>query len=197
MIRTFLCIELPETSRGILGEVIARLKSHHAPISWQTPSKLHVTLVFLGDVSEDRLAGVIDASRAVAQSAPRFSLSIEGLGAFPSLQRPRTLWAGVVGDRTALATLASRLESAFVPIGFNVSGNPYRPHITIGRIRAGRDAAIAAVMRTVSEVDVRSPAFDVREIVVMRSDLAPNGARYTPLAKLELAGASPTGNAVE
>jgi RNA 2',3'-cyclic 3'-phosphodiesterase len=147
------------------------------------PENLHVTLKFLGAVDEARLPDVT-AALDVAASAPAFDVEVRGLGAFPTVSRPRVLWAGAPGSPT-FTRLADEVDRALTGLGFPPEGRGFTPHVTLGRVREPRrnpplaEALEAAAERPFGMLRVVS-------VSLMRSDLSPRGARYTELAAVAL-----------
>lgn len=149
------------------------------------PENLHVTLKFLGGIDEARLHIVVDALHTAVRRHARFSIDVGGLGAFPSAARPRVLWAGVAAGDGPLTALAATVDTALVQLGFPREERAFSPHITIGRVRETRRAPGLAEALGAAE-GRRFGRVAVDEVTLMRSDLSPRGARYTPLAALPL-----------
>ena len=153
-------------------------------MSWVAPQNLHLTLKFLGGVEPDRLEAVAAALAAVAAAGPAFDLALQGVGAFPAPTRPRVIWAGVAGS-AEVAGLASRVDESMAPLGFVPEGRPFSAHVTLGRVRdPRRDPALAAALTLGAGREFGG--FRVDEIALVRSDLSPRGARYTPLGSWPL-----------
>jgi len=152
-----------------------------------SPDNLHITLRFLGEVDDTRVAelgGVLDEAAA---GLPRFGLGIRGLGAFPTLTRPRVIWAGVGEGAGALRTLAGRVESGLARVGVPAEDRPFSGHVTLGRIREPRhDPGLAATLA--SGASRYFGTLSVERVCLMRSDLSPRGARYTEVAAAGLTG---------
>ena len=114
-----------------------------------------------------------------------FDAVVAGLGAFPSVTRPRVVWAGVAGGAPALTELAGRVERACVALGLPPETRPFSPHITLGRVRAPRrDARLADLLAAAAR-----DAFGrsrVEGLALMESELSPRGARYTERASARL-----------
>jgi 2'-5' RNA ligase len=83
-----------------------------------------------------------------------------------------------------LTLLAAGVEHGAVAAGFPPEERPFRPHLTLGRARDQRRFRLAAGVT--ASVTAQGDAWDVMETVLFRSDLAPSGARYTPLARIPL-----------
>jgi 2'-5' RNA ligase len=166
--------------RAALAAEIGHLRSRARDVAWVPPENLHVTLKFLGAVEEERLALVGRRLEAVASRARRFELAIAGLGAFPAVSRPRVLWAGISAGGETLASLAAAVDEALEALGFAREARPFAAHVTLGRVRAPRrDPVLAEALA--AGLQRRFGRLVVDRLTLMRSDLSPHGARYTPL----------------
>lgn len=159
-------------------------------MSWVAPANLHVTLKFLGEVDPSRLAGVAEALRAVAAASRAFDLGLAGVGAFPSPSRPRVLWAGVAEGADVLADLARRIDEALGALAFERETRPFTGHVTLGRVRVPRSAPALAAMLAADAGRVFG-LVRVGEIALMRSDLSPQGSRYTVVETWPLGAQGP------
>lgn len=185
--RLFLAIELPQDLLDALESAIAPLRAESPEIAWVPPTKRHLTLKFLGDVREDRLDGVVALADRVACQHRAFSMQLGGIGAFPNFRRARVVWIGVEQE-PRLELLHHDLELACEQEGFEVEGRPFRPHVTLARVRTPlpveRVRALARVARTVR---VKATTL-VERITLFESTLAPSGARYRRVHAATLGG---------
>ena len=122
---------------------------------------------------------------AVAAGVARFDLDIKGLGAFPSLARPRVIWAGVGEGGGALAALAGRVAGGLARVGVPLEERPFSPHVTLARIREPRRAPDLAVMLAAG-AGREFGTVTIERVCLMRSDLSPRGARYTEVTAAPL-----------
>lgn len=183
--RSFLAVPLPEAVRARLHEVEVELGRGVARVAWVRAENLHVTLRFLGSVDVETLARVEEALAVATGRPPPFTVTVGGLGVFPTPRAPRVLWAGVTDGGDALRALHGEVETALVARGIPPEGRPFHPHVTLGRARDPRGAPglAAAVGRTETFGQVR-----VDHVWLVRSDLEPGGARYRVLARQRLGG---------
>lgn len=180
-LRAFVAVELSEEARRAVARVTEALRRvTSAAARWVPPHNLHLTLKFLGQVSEELLDPLVRAlAPRVAGQSP-FDVEIGEVGAFPSARSARVLWVGVAGGAAQLARLARGVEGAAASVGLPRDHRPYRGHMTVARLREPARVPIERVERP-------SPvAIHVREIVLFRSDLGRGGARYQALARLPL-----------
>lgn len=146
-----------------------------------TPPNLHVTLKFLGAVEEPRMPDVERALGEAAAGVTAFDLTLRGLGAFPSVARPRVIWAGATEGAPALAGVAASVERALSPLGFPTEARPFSAHVTLGRVRTPRrNPKLADALAAAAAIDLAR--MRVTHLSLMRSDLSPRGARYTELS---------------
>ncbi len=190
-IRSFIAIELPEEAKNGLAKLRSELeRTEHRFVKWVEPEGIHLTLKFLGNISFKQVAEVTKAMEEVAQVIPPFHLEISGLGAFPNLKQPRVLWIGIGGEADTLLRLQRNIDSALASLGFAEETRPFMPHLTLARVREG-----ASIMARKSFGELAMSAsfedsypIDAKAVSLMRSRLTPEGAIYTRLSVVELAG---------
>jgi RNA 2',3'-cyclic 3'-phosphodiesterase len=185
MWRLFIAIELPSSVLAQLADVQDQLKKRTPPrtVRWVNPDGIHLTLKFLGDVpviKRDSLEKAL--AKAVEGHAP-FALSTGNLGCFPNTNRPRVAWIGLQNQVEALAALRDAVERLIAPLGYPTEDRPFSPHLTLGRVR--REARRDDVQK-LGDLIANSPApsaqrWQVTAISLIRSELKPSGAVYTPL----------------
>ena len=178
-----MAVLLPEGLRTRLDGEIGRLRGVAGDVAWVPAANLHVTLKFLGQLDEARVAAIADALGSAASRADPFDVDFRGLGAFPTTSRPRVVWAGLEGGR-ALGALAGAVDAALAALGLPREPRPFAAHVTLGRVRAPRrNPALAEALARPADFG----RLAVTRVSLMRSDLRPGGARYTELAGVLLA----------
>jgi RNA 2',3'-cyclic 3'-phosphodiesterase len=188
--RCFAALLLDPATRQAVADEVEQLRPLSRAVAWVPAENLHLTLRFLGEQPETALAGLTEALAEAARAAAPFALTFRTVGAFPGLERPRVLWAGLQeGVREARAVQAGA-ETALEVRGFGREARPWHPHLTLGRVfdprRWSRDAG-PELRAALGRALVRpSPATRVEAIALVRSDLSREGARYTALAELPL-----------
>jgi 2'-5' RNA ligase len=185
LLRTFVAVETSEEVRSALETVQASLRRQRVRARWVHPAGMHLTLKFLGGIAADQVPRAADALRRAADGQAGFSLTVAGIGVFPDLRRPRVVWAGLSGGMTPLAALQIRVEDELAAVGFPREERPFRAHLTIGR--CSEPAAPEAMAEAVRILSGRCfGAFEVRELVLFQSELKPEGAVHTALARAGL-----------
>jgi 2'-5' RNA ligase len=192
MIRSFVAIDLPDSTRVVLDETAQRLR-RQAPrrsVRWSRVTGIHLTLKFLGDVAESDLPRVEDVLAQVGQRHAPFALTVGGVGCFPNLKRPRVVWVGVQEESGALAALQRDVVKSLVPLGFEPEKRAFHPHLTLGRAKRGvRPADLRRLGEVIAATEVGElDNIQVASFRLMRSDLRPDGAVYTSLAAVDLTG---------
>ena len=149
-VRLFIAINFPEEIRSALHEALEPARRAAPEVRWTDPSRLHLTLKFLGECPEAAVDPLVGAMGTVVPRYDPVDLELGGLGAFPNLRRPRIVWLGMRAD-PKLELIHHDLEVACAALGYDIDGRAFRPHVTLGRAGDRRiDAgALAAAARTV------------------------------------------------
>ena len=189
MIRCFVALDLPATVQQALAEFQKDLQSIRAPVAWVKPDKVHVTLKFLGDVTPDQVTALQTTMLQVAARSAPFALQPASCGAFPTLKQMRVIWVGLQGDMEQVHTLHHNVEQELLTLGFAPEDRPYRAHLTLGRVK-GRSHLYQLQQALVQHQDFHAEAFDVSEVVLYKSELRPEGVRYTALFRAPFTGRS-------
>ena len=182
--RTFVAIELPKELTSKIDQLQSALKKTKADVSWVKPQNVHITLKFLGEVKEDKIEEVYQAVEKSAVGIKKFQVSLQGLGGFPNLKRPRVIWVGVEKGKEILSELSPRVEEQFSGIGFAKENRAFTPHLTLGRVKSLKN--LESLATEINKTAFETADFEVQEVVVMKSTLLPTGAVYTPVKKVLL-----------
>lgn len=163
--RLFLALELDASAQSAIVVSTAALRTQAPDLAWTAEHKLHLTLRFLGEQPGDAAQRIPPAMDDVASAHGAFPMRIRHVGAFPNFRRARVVWMGVEPE-PRLELLHHDVELACDRLGFGVEGRPFRPHVTIARVRGNTDAgALRPLARLAKRVDLE------REVMVERIDL--------------------------
>jgi 2'-5' RNA ligase len=187
MIRSFIALDLPASVHQALAGLQQELQRVGAPVSWVKPDRIHLTLKFLGDISLERVTDLQGILQTIAGATAPFRLQPLSCGAFPSLKQMRVVWVGLQGDSEPLLNLQQAIEQALAPLGFAVEDRPFRAHLTLGRVK-GRGHLYQMQQALLERQSFQAEAFDVADVVLYKSELRPDGARYTPLFRAVFSG---------
>jgi 2'-5' RNA ligase len=184
VVRTFICIEIPDSVKQRIDELQKTLRKIEAQVSWTKPANIHLTLKFLGAVPVKRIERVRKAVERAAEGIGAFQIEVAGAGCFPSARNPRVLWIGLSNIPDVLRELFEKLEDELAQEGFAREKRKFSPHLTIGRARTPHNAVRVAEELIASGFEAEK--FEASELIVMRSDLKPTGSIYTPQATINL-----------
>ena len=181
--RLFTGISLPEQVTGNLSALIDRLRLT-AHLRWSPVYNLHITSKFIGEWPEARLQEMIDALQPLGRRSP-FDVSVSGIGWLPNPHSPRILFAAIKAG-PELAELAAATEAATTAIGVERETKPYRPHLTLARIK-DTGVPLGPLRQAVAQIE--SPEFGtfrVDSFKLYLSKMGPSGSIYTQLAEIPL-----------
>lgn len=136
--RLFLAINLEPDVRREIIDATGPLREAAPSLSWADESKLHLTLKFLGTQPEEAVRPISDAMTDVAGRHRAFRLRVSEIGAFPNFRRARVVWMGIERD-PRLELLHHDVEVACEKLGYEVEGRPFRPHLTLARVKDRTD----------------------------------------------------------
>lgn len=190
MMRAFIAVNIPLEVKGNLQEEIGRLRTliRGGPVRWVRPEGIHLTLKFLGEISNSNLGEIGQVLEREVNRHPFFTLRVGGFGCFPNRRRPRVLWIGITEENGTLAQVQTAIEEKLVPLGFGKEGRPFHPHLTLGRVR--RNISMSELPQLQDAVDEfvvgQIGHFEVSELHLIRSILKPSGAEYSTLMEFPL-----------
>jgi 2'-5' RNA ligase len=189
VIRSFIAIELPGTLNTELTQVAETFQEKliGMPIRWVPVPNIHLTLKFLGDVSEKYIPMINKILLAEAMNHKQFEISVGGFGVFPNFSRPRVIWVGIEAPEE-LHHLYRRIEIETARLGYAPDKRKFDPHLTLARV--SRNANPGEVRKISKELRQFKLGFlgaaRITEVNLFRSDLSPKGAIYSKLFTAKL-----------
>jgi len=189
-VRLFVAIELTAEMRDALREVQGSLGRATEGIRWVRPEQLHLTIKFLGEVTDGKVSRVAEA---VARSAARssvFEMQLTECGCFPLRGPVRIVWVGTHDGSGALQECVNTVEEEMEGIGFPKESRPFSAHLTIGRAKDGRGAS--GIRAPVERCKVTPVRQSVDELTLMSSVLSPKGPSYSVVSKAKLGKTNPS-----
>jgi RNA 2',3'-cyclic 3'-phosphodiesterase len=187
-LRTFIAVALDRFTHDRLVGLQERLAGAGVVAKWVEPENLHITLLFLGEVDARETPAVCKAVEGAARRIKSFPITLAGAGAFPTPRRPRTLIVHVTEGATEMVALHDAVETPLLDLGgYRREERPYKPHLTLGRVK-GQEAAesLAAAIRQFEGWQGGQTRVD--EVLVMSSELRSQGPEYTVLCRARLRG---------
>jgi 2'-5' RNA ligase len=179
LIRSFLAFDLEnETVRKKLAAAQNLLVQTGADLKLVEPQNIHMTIRFLSDITPDMVEKVFEEMKKV-QFAP-FDARINGLGAFPDLHYPRVVWAGITEGADQMKNVFSQLEPRLQRLGFTPDPKGFNPHLTIARVKSGKNKAHLAEFIT-KNATYDFGTVNAKCLRLKKSDLTPRGPVYATL----------------
>lgn len=178
MVRSFICVEINN------ADVVRQIEEQIKKIRFEgvrpvKSNQLHLTLKFLGEVPESRIASIKQAIQSI--DFPSFNISLEGIGCFPNLNYIRVVWIGITEGSDNLKQLANMIEERLNPIGFPREKRGFSPHLTLARIKKLRSNKnqLTAIVRDSKAIPIGVQLID--EFLLKQSTLTPKGPIYEDL----------------
>lgn len=184
--RLFAAIELDEGTRAAVHREQRRLAEavrassdgDDGGLRLVRPEQLHLTLVFLGEVSASLASAVADAFSTAIALAP-FTIAFGAPGMFPPRGNPRVLWLGLSSGEAQTRAVHAEVAGRVLRAGATLEERAFAPHLTLGRWRDGRARHRTAVA---GATPTAVPAMTVTSVTLFESRLSGAGATHTPLA---------------
>ncbi|MFO7871891.1 MAG: RNA 2',3'-cyclic phosphodiesterase [Kiritimatiellia bacterium] len=183
--RTFAAVDINDKVRGNLEAVQRGLSDCGASLRWIPSGNLHLTLVFLGEIDRDSVDGITKRIRTSVSGTGPFVCRVKGIGYFGRKGRPRIIRAGIEDGNGILKNLQGRLTGQLVEEGLSVDKRDYVPHLTLARVKSGRNAReLATAIHRFEEEDFGT--FRVSGVKLVESVLTPEGPVYSQAAFVPL-----------
>ncbi len=182
--RLFIAIPLSSAVETELAGIITLLKKHDDAVKWVDPKNIHLTLRFLGEVEATSLPLLKKAISDITVRHKRVKSTINTVGAFPNLKRPRVIWCGIASSVDELKAIADEIETELVSLGFAKEEKPFKAHLTIGRVKEGANPTQLAEYVSQYKITPIPVSFD--RIVLFKSTLTQTGPIYEQLHTSEL-----------
>lgn len=153
-------------------------------IRWVSADNFHLTLRFIGNATRDQLYDLADKLERVGETNQAFQLEIKGVGYFNNKGKLRVLFVGI-NELEPVVNLVDSIEKVVVGCGFQEELKPFRPHLTLGRIKhlesRTRFCAIVDELK-----DVKYQNAEISEFIIYQSILKPEGPTYKPIKTFKL-----------
>lgn len=186
--RAFIAIDVDDAVSEHAGELRERLRQAGANVKWVERNRFHLTLKFLGDITDQEIAWVCSRVGGVAKATPAFQLGFRGAGAFPKPETPRTVWLGVDEGADSLIRLQDDLEKQLEEGRFPRETRRFHPHLTLGRVK-GSGPEVQRLVDLIAKYErFDAGGSPVAELVVYASELRRTGPDYTVLSRSPLSG---------
>ncbi len=181
-IRSFLAFDMQDNT--VLDRMTAVQKlliQTGADLKLVPPQNIHITLRFLGDINQIMVEKIFEAMKKIRFKP--FPVQIQGIGVFPSLNYPRVVWAGMTIGSEKLKDVFGQLEQNISALGFEKDRYGFSPHLTIARVRTGKNKAELGEFVT-KKADYDFGSINANCLRLKRSILSPQGPTYSTLKEV-------------
>jgi len=182
MIRAFIAFDIDsDLVLKRLSEVQKTLTNTGADLKLVEPQNIHVTMRFLGDISSTSVDAIYEEMKKITFKP--FDIQLKGLGAFPNLRYARVVWIGIQKGANELKSVFDQLEPRLQKLGFRPDPKGFSPHLTIARVKSGRNKAELA--RQIEEMaDYECGVIRGEYLRLKKSVLTPKGPIYSTLKEV-------------
>jgi 2'-5' RNA ligase len=183
--RLFVSIDLPDEFADDVAAVQEQFEGASG-LDFTDPEQAHVTLKFLGDVSQGKLQRVKNALRRAVDSAgvEPFEATYEDLGVFPDLGYIQVVWLGVGDGGDEMTSLHEAIERETTRLGFDPEDHDFTPHVTLARMEHAGGKEL--VQETVENENPTVGTTEVREVRLTKSVLTDDGPEYSTVESFPL-----------
>jgi len=186
LIRTFIAIKASDEVRKRCANLIRTLGAGDIEVTWTRTQNLHHTLKFLGDTDDTQLPSVCRAMALAAATIEPFVVESVGVGAFPRMEAPRTVWVGAGAGAEAMIALHHALDQELHQVGFALEARRFQPHLTLGRVRKGGETRETLARLINDHRDFHVGHTSVGEVTLFSSVLEKGGPVYEVLGRAPL-----------
>jgi 2'-5' RNA ligase len=192
--RLFVALDIDDDIRSRIARFLDGVRGFAPDARWVRAESLHVTLKFIGEKPDDYVDSIKRALEMI--EASRFDMNVRGYGFFPGARAPRVFWVGIEGG-PKLTSLAVCVDEKLAPLDIPKEEHAFAPHLTLARGAGSgsprgrkRDSANRDFGRLQEKLAALSaPDFGTmtaRAFFLYRSQLSPQGSKYTKLAEFGL-----------
>jgi 2'-5' RNA ligase len=184
MKRTFIAIDIIPADKLKEAYDLIRYRMRLERINWVPADHMHITLNFLGDTEDNLLSEIKVIAKGIADKHHAFEISLHSFGVFKSLKEPRVLWLGCEPS-SALDQIKEELDESLAVLGFEPENRPFRPHLTVGRVKDIRQQNQLVQLITLFKNTTFQKQL-INSIIIYESKLTPTGPNYVMLEKFRL-----------
>lgn len=186
--RVFIAVDIDEEIKKALGDLQQQLQNKagtkKGDVTWVQPDNTHLTLKFLGEVADKKVAKVCEIVKEVAAGCERFELDIEEVGCFGG-KSARVVWVGTGQGSDKLCELQADIDRRLGSVGWPKEKRKFTGHLTLARIRRPQAGVILAQMAE-DYKELKLGTISVDSVYVYQSELTPQGPIYTRLGSYTL-----------
>lgn len=182
--RVFITLELPKEIKKEVGKIQQELKRLGIQARWVKPEICHLTLVFLGSITPDKVETIGKILKVTAGQTSPINLRLAKIGCFPNSRKSRIIFISLAGELDKLKALTDKTRKGLKKSGFWFDEKPFFVHLTLARLKKRQD-----LTKIVNQIKIEKINFQTNEIALISSTLTPTGSIYQNLisCRLEMA----------
>lgn len=166
-----------------IQDVQEKLVETQADLKVVKPKNIHITMRFLGEISSETIEKVIEQMEEIKSQS--FDIEFKGIGTFPNIKYPRVIWIGIKKGSDELKEIYTQLEPRLNKIGFNPDKKGFSPHLTIARLRSGRNRkTLIDILRHLEFLEIGILRAEILRL--KKSNLTPSGPIYSTIHEVNL-----------
>ncbi len=183
--RCFIALEFPEEIKEKIYRKLRHEIDSKPELKWVEQENLHLTLKFLGEISEEKAREVAKILEKQFKGKKKIAVRLGNVGSFPDRGTIRVLWIGIEEGEDEIKEFARIVEDSMKKLGFPKEKRNFVPHLTIARSRKNTRKRFS---QRDFNIDLKIPRFFIKEIVLYKSTLTPRGPIYEKLSVVRLDG---------
>ncbi len=184
-IRAFIGISFPKEVILSLKHFQRQLRTYGIRASWPRPENMHLTLSFFEKIHINRIESIKECMTMATAKTPAHIISFSGIGAFPSIKRPRVIWAGTIGQTDILKKFVNRLSIHLLEnLEIKKEKKKFIPHVTVARIKQPIQKKVMELFQKFKTFGTAD--FLISEIHFFQSELKPSGAVHKKIFSIPL-----------
>lgn len=186
--RAFIAAQLPEKVKEEIEEIKDNLGLGQLPLTWVKKDRLHLTILFLGEIKEEQVEPVKEILTEETSALYPIKVGLSRLGGFPDSAWPKIIWLGLTGETEVLAKLAQGLREKVGKLGISLDPKTFTAHLTLGRVKrwAGRGERKQIGQKVAGAGLGEATAFNIEKITFFKSRLTEAGPIYEALVTAKL-----------
>ena len=184
MLRLFIALPLPHEVESELNQLLVQLRPKSDNVKWVPAKNIHLTIKFLGDTDNKLVGKITNAIDEISARYQPFQTTLDRIGAFPNFRRPRVIWVCGSEPIEFIDDIAQDIDHQMIKLRFEKEKRPFKPHLTLGRVRQGRRIDVLADFLQTFELKPTPLTLD--RVVLFKSILTPKGAIYERLHEARL-----------
>ena len=184
--RLFIALPLPSSVETKLGKIIDDFKNRGGKVKWVNHKNIHITVRFLGETDEGLIPDIKEIMDRVSIKYNSYNLTIDCIGSFPNLNKPRVIWAGLTDDEqiSIMARMVKEVEYDIRKLGFDPEEKRFKPHLTLGRVKDPK--GLDELLDYIRSYQLESIPFILDRLCLYKSTLTPHGSIYECLHEAKL-----------